>query len=186
LIKKGKADLDLLAPITILSENYLIIKLTEIKREEAKDIVRAWFETIPEDKREKVKQALIEEGYMTEDYQPQTRFNLLYEAFLKRTKGITEKHRVKVCPYCGKVFIPKRKDAIFCSGRCSTDFMIYVRRKNLTEAYEKLKEDLISKGYLPEEALEKAVNILITTYPHLSKAKRQELGIGRKRKQKQV
>lgn len=174
---------------SMITGSKIVIEIREISREEAKEKVKQWCDKLlPHDKRQSIIKELVQEGYITEDYAPLIRLNLLLEVI--RNKAVKNYQKEKPiyflrCPYCGSDFSTQNKRAIFCSSECNASFYSYLRRYNLTDELNKLKQTLIEMGISPEEASRKAIHMMVMKYPQLSKARRQELGIGRKRSQEQ-
>ncbi len=186
-VEIGREKPNLIAPITSYDNGKIVLELYEISKEEAKERIKEWITTlIPEESRQGTIEELIQEGLMTEDYEPLIRLNLLYEILLVKAHKLKDKPApvVSVCPYCGKEFIKENPKAVFCSPACRSMFATYLSRHKLNDEYAKYKSQAFAEGLSPEEAVEKAVHHMIEKYPFLSKVKRQELGIVRKRGKK--
>ena len=41
-----------------------------------------------------------------------------------------QKSSMKVCKYCGKVFLASRPNTVFCSGQCKNQYNVYKSRAN--------------------------------------------------------
>jgi hypothetical protein len=190
-MKVGKGELNLLAPQTYYEDSKVILRLIQVSEEEAKEVIRDWlYQFCPHDQIESIKKELISEGLTTEDLRPNIRMNLLYEVImLKGKRAYSEKSKplyIRKCPYCGKEFSTQKMRNVFCSQSCASTFGSNLIRNNLQQEYNNLKQEYINSGMAPEEAVEKAVHEMIEKYPFLSKAKKKELGLPRRRTKKEI
>lgn len=181
----GRDKPNLIAPKTIFDTDKIIVEIEEIPKEEARQLIKGWLDSlVPPEHRQDIVKELVAEGYMTEDYEPLTRLNLLHDLIVGKVHKKREKPVVITkCPYCGKEFLKKDPKAVFCSRSCAKLFHRELVNHKLKEEYDQLKVKL-SQMFAPEDVVWHAVDHMIEKYPFLSKVKRQELGIVRKRGKK--